>query len=163
MGMEIGIRVPSPTAPKLWAEYSSNIGVVAPTGFEPVFQSRPRFRHVSPILARWSRVRESTRLKHARCIEARPAQAWPGYCELADQEQLARKRRGFHTRPHLSPASRPAHSRRSAIGLTTVRATRRVGSRSLKVESACTPKASRSLLKKQRAAAAAATSKISSS
>ncbi len=77
--------------------------LVAPTGFEPVFQSRPRFRHVSPILARWSRVRESTRLKHAGCIETRPAQAWPGYCELADQEQLARKRRGFsHPPPSLT-------------------------------------------------------------
>ncbi len=37
MGMEIGIRVPPPTAPKLWGENSSNFGVVAPTGFEPVF------------------------------------------------------------------------------------------------------------------------------
>jgi hypothetical protein len=38
--MEIGIRVLSPTAPKLWGENSSNIGVVAPTGFEPVFYSQ---------------------------------------------------------------------------------------------------------------------------
>ena len=37
MGMEIGIRVPPPTALKLWGENSSNFGVVAPTGFEPVF------------------------------------------------------------------------------------------------------------------------------
>ena len=37
-GTKTAIRVPSPTAPKLWGENSSNFGVVAPTGFEPVFQ-----------------------------------------------------------------------------------------------------------------------------
>ena len=34
-----------------------NNNLVAPTGFEPVFQSRPRFRHVSPILVGQSGVR----------------------------------------------------------------------------------------------------------
>ncbi len=39
MGAKIGIRVPPLTAPKLWGENFSNFGVVAPTGFEPVFQA----------------------------------------------------------------------------------------------------------------------------
>jgi len=44
--------------------------VVAPTGFEPVFQSRSRFRqHIHMVLPR-ERLRMSTRLKHAR---ARPS------------------------------------------------------------------------------------------
>src|ERR1700687_2563140 len=37
MGLVLGVRCSPPIAPKLWGENFSNIGVVAPTGFEPVF------------------------------------------------------------------------------------------------------------------------------
>ena len=77
-----------------------------------------------------------------RVADSRPA----GYLELRSEE-------GSSPMPLLCRAQRPPYRERC----------RRVGSRSSKTASACTPKASRSLLKKQRAAAAAATSKISSS
>jgi hypothetical protein len=43
-GSERGIHIPPPRGMKLRGEYHHKITVVAPTGFEPVFQSRPRFR-----------------------------------------------------------------------------------------------------------------------
>jgi len=51
----------------------------------------------------------------------------------------------------------------SAIARPTVKASLSVDSMAWKLESGSAPRASRSLLKKQRAAAAAVTSKISSS
>jgi site-specific recombinase XerD len=64
-GGATAIRIPPPTALKLRGENSSNFGVVAPTGFEPVFQPRPRFRHISQPLRPYHSPKHPTRLKHA--------------------------------------------------------------------------------------------------
>src|SRR5437899_8216358 len=43
-GSEKRIHIPPPRGTKLRGENHHEIAVVAPTGFEPVFESRPRFR-----------------------------------------------------------------------------------------------------------------------
>jgi type VI protein secretion system component VasK len=51
-------------APILPGEGGATV-VVAPTGFEPVFQSRPRFRYVTQLVGQHSPLKSTTRLKHA--------------------------------------------------------------------------------------------------
>jgi hypothetical protein len=60
-----GLRVPPPRAPKLWGENNHQVNLAAPTGFEPVFQSRPRFRQLDSSFATPSQSTNLTRLKHA--------------------------------------------------------------------------------------------------
>ena len=46
-------------------ETLNNNNLVAPTGFEPVFQSRPRFRQFDPLVASLQSRNKGTRPKHA--------------------------------------------------------------------------------------------------
>src|SRR5256712_10353656 len=47
------------------AKNLNEIELVAPTGFEPVFESRSRFRQVSYVVTEQQHPATSTRLKHA--------------------------------------------------------------------------------------------------
>ncbi len=62
----------SPAAwPRSWSsnlDRASEVRMVAPTEFEPVFQSRPRFRQFTPLVARQHDRNTGTRLKHAASV-----------------------------------------------------------------------------------------------
>jgi hypothetical protein len=52
-----------------------NLRVVAPTGFAPVFQARPRFRHVTQRVKKHSPSKKTTGLKHAARTDPAPREA----------------------------------------------------------------------------------------
>jgi hypothetical protein len=45
--------------------FQTSLAGVAPTGFEPVFESRPRFRQISSVVVDQQHPERPTRLKHA--------------------------------------------------------------------------------------------------